>query len=55
MLKISAVYFLRNLEICQDAPNFGQDDIDLVLSVSQLVFDEECTSFENLRYLVKFA
>ena len=34
MLKISAVYFMWNPEICQDAPNCGLDD--LVLSVSHL-------------------
>jgi hypothetical protein len=29
MLKISALYFMWNPEICQDAPNQGQDDLVL--------------------------
>ena len=31
-LKISAVYFMWNPEICQDAPNQGQDDLVLLSS-----------------------
>jgi hypothetical protein len=36
MMKISAVDFMWNTEICQDAPNHGQDDLVLPLKPQKL-------------------
>ena len=33
MLKISAVYFMWNTEISQDAPNYDQDDLVLLMDL----------------------
>ena len=36
MLKISAVYFMWNPEICQATPSWGQDDLVLLFEIIKL-------------------
>ena len=47
MLKILAVYFMWNSEICQDAPNQGQDDLVRDIEV-QMHLQKDIDPFVNL-------